>query len=222
MHDWVGQFAHRHGLAGEQRFVHIDLTAHQLRIGGNAVAFMQHQQVAHHHVAPGDALFAAVADHQCTRRGEITQRFERALRLALLRQRDADHHEYKAEQKQRLALIAQEQVDAARGQQHEEHRLAQHAKHNGPGRLGRGAGQQVLPIARQTCRGFDGAQTRWHRVGPILPGDRSGFIGCHINPSICAAAGRRARRPTPRPRPRSMPAPLPARCGSTTWRCSRR
>ncbi|WP_236748784.1 hypothetical protein [Acidovorax carolinensis] len=58
---------------------------------------MQHQQVAAHHVAPGDALLLAVADDQRARGRQVAQRFERALRLALLRQRDADDHKHKAQ-----------------------------------------------------------------------------------------------------------------------------
>ena len=61
-------------------------------IGRNAVAFAQHEQVAAHHVASGDALRLAVADDQRARTGEVAQGFDGALGLAFLvqgeRQRD--------------------------------------------------------------------------------------------------------------------------------------
>jgi len=63
----VRQLGHRHGLAGEQGLVHLQLALHKPRVGGNPVAFMQHQQVAAHHVAPGDPLLLAVAQHQRAR-----------------------------------------------------------------------------------------------------------------------------------------------------------
>jgi len=62
------------------------------------------------------------------------------LRLALLRQRDADHNEHKAEQEQRFGPVAQRQVDTASGQQHQEHRLGEYLSHDRQGRFRCAAG----------------------------------------------------------------------------------
>ena len=45
-------------------------------------------------------------------------RFQRALRLSLLRQRDANHHEHKGQQQRGLGAVTQQQVDATGRQQH--------------------------------------------------------------------------------------------------------
>lgn len=49
------------------------MTVQQQRIGGDAVALVQDQQVADHHIATGHADFLAAAEHQRTRRGQLTQ-----------------------------------------------------------------------------------------------------------------------------------------------------
>ena len=149
------QLVHRHGLARQQGLVHRQLALHQHGVSGHAVAFVQHQQVAAHHVAPGDALFLAVTDDQRARRREVAQGFQRALRLALLRQRDADHDEHEGQQQGRLRAVAQQQVDAAGHQQHQEHRLGEDALHHAPQGAGFAAGQQVGAI---------GAPGGWRRL----------------------------------------------------------
>lgn len=49
------------------------MAAQQQRVGGDAVAFMQCQQVADHHLATGNAHLLAAADHQRTRGGQFAQ-----------------------------------------------------------------------------------------------------------------------------------------------------
>jgi hypothetical protein len=128
---------------------------------------VQHQQVAADHLGAGDALLLAAAQHQGARGGQLAQRLQRALRAALLHQRDADDHEDEAEQKQRLAPVAQRQVDAARGQQHQEHGLGEHLAHDRQQRLGRAARQLVGAVARQALGGLVVAQALG-RIG--MPG----------------------------------------------------
>ena len=54
--------AHRYRLARQQRFIDLHLAAvDQQRVGGNAVALRQQQQVALHHLKPGNARGLAVA-----------------------------------------------------------------------------------------------------------------------------------------------------------------
>ena len=171
-----GQFGHGHGFAGEQGFVHFELAVDQQRVGGNAVALVQHEQIAAHHLAPGNALFLAVADHQRARGRQVAQGFERALGLAFLRQRDADDHKHKAQQEQRLAPVAQRQVDAASGQQHEKHGLGNHVPHDGQRGLGRAARQQVGAFGGEAAGRLGSAQplTRWYRRGRLAFGGGHG------------------------------------------------
>jgi len=110
-----GQLGHGHGLTREQRFINLQLAIDQQRIGGNAVALVQHQQVANHHLASGNALRLTVPQHQGARGRQVAQRLQRTLRFAFLHQRDGDDHEHKAQQEQRLTPVAQRQVNATGG-----------------------------------------------------------------------------------------------------------
>ena len=172
------QLVHRNGFAGQQRFVHGQLALHQQGVGRDPVAFVQHQQVAAHHVATGDARLRAVAEDQRARRREVAQGFQRALRLALLRQRDADHHEHKGQQQRGFGAVAQQQVDAAGHQQHQEHRLGEHAAHHVPQRARGAAGQQVGAVTGQPGRGVRHAESDRLRAflrGLTGPGWSGGF-----------------------------------------------
>ncbi len=55
------------------------------------------QQVAAHHVAAGDALGLAVADHQRARAGQVAQGFDGALGLALLVQREPERDDARSQ-----------------------------------------------------------------------------------------------------------------------------
>ncbi len=128
------------------------MAVQQQRVGGDAVAFVQYQQVADHHLAAGHAGFLAAADHQRARRRQLAQRFQRALGLALLRQRDADHHEHERQQERRLGAVAQCQVQAAGDQQHQEHRLGEHPADDRQHAARRVARQQVGAVGGQPAR----------------------------------------------------------------------
>ncbi len=110
---------------------------------------MKHQQVATHHVASRNALLLPVADDQRTRCGKVAQRFERALGLALLRQRDAYHHDDRTQQEGSLRTVAKRKVGATGCQQHQEHRLRDHFQHDGGCGFGRTARQQVGAVEGQ-------------------------------------------------------------------------
>ena len=151
-------FGNGNRLPRQQGLVHLQLAIDQHRIGGDAVALMQHQQVTTHHIAPGDALLLAVADHQGTRRRQIAQGLQGTLRLAFLRQRDANDHEDKAQQEQGLGPVAQRQVDAPGGEKHEKHGLGEHIAHDGGRGFGGAAWQQVRAFRAQTGCGLAGTQ----------------------------------------------------------------
>jgi hypothetical protein len=55
---------------------------------------------------------------------ERSQRVECTLGLALLMERDADHHDHRQGERERLAVIADDEIDGCRGDQEHEHRLA--------------------------------------------------------------------------------------------------
>ena len=61
-------------------------------VGRDPVALREDQHVAAHHLASGDAPARAIADDQRARAGEVAERGERPLGLALLDERDRDDH----------------------------------------------------------------------------------------------------------------------------------
>ena len=118
-------FADRHGLARQQRLVRPNaVRRHEQGIGRNAVALAQLEQVAVHHVAPGDALRLAISDDQRAWAGEIAQGFDGALGLAFLIQGERHRHDHEAEQRQALLQVTKHHVQGPRREQQQEHRLA--------------------------------------------------------------------------------------------------
>ena len=81
--------------------------------------------------APGDAQRRAVANHQRARAGQVAQRLERALGLALLHHGDRHHHHDRGSEHQRLAHVAEQEVDQRAGDEQQEHRLAQDLERDG-------------------------------------------------------------------------------------------
>ncbi len=108
----IRPLVHRHGLAGEKGFIRRELALKQLSVCCDTVAFVQHEQVAAHHIASCDARLLSVADHQRARRREIAQRLQGALRLAFLGQGDANDHEHEGKEENGFGLVAQQQIDA--------------------------------------------------------------------------------------------------------------
>ena len=142
----------RDRLAGQQRLVDVQVAILELRIGGDAIALVQHEQVADHDLAPGNAQFAAIADHQRARRGQVAQRFERALGAAFLHQGDADDDEHEREQEHRLGAVAEREVERTGAEQHQEHRLEQHAGDDREQRTRRRTRQHVRAVRGEPAR----------------------------------------------------------------------
>ncbi|MDT4839577.1 hypothetical protein FQZ97_733690 [compost metagenome] len=106
--------AHRHRLAGQQRFVRLHAVGrHQQGVGRHPVTLAQLEQVAAHHIAPGNALRRTVADHQRARAGQVAQRFNGTLGLALLVQRQPQRDDHEAEQRQAFLQVAEHHVERA-------------------------------------------------------------------------------------------------------------
>ena len=155
-----GEFLHRQRLAREQRFVDLHIgAAQQNGIGRNAIAFGQQQDVATDHVGAGDALRLAIAQHARTRARHVTQSGQRVFGLALLVQRQRQHHQHQAKQDHALLQIPEHQVERAGGQQQHEHRLLQRLAHDGAQAPALLAGQHVGAIILQALRRLRCAQT---------------------------------------------------------------
>ena len=60
----------------------------------------------------------------------IAQRFQSALGLALLHQRQADHGDHRHQQKDSFGRVSDQQVDASGGQKHQEHWFGQDVRRN--------------------------------------------------------------------------------------------
>ena len=124
--------ADRDRLARQQRLV--DREVHGVEhdpIGRHAVPFGEQDDVLAHDLAPGNPALHAVPNHERSRARQIAQRSERALRLALLIERDADdeHHEHEEQHRvldPRRLLQADEEIDRAGSDEQQQHRLADH------------------------------------------------------------------------------------------------
>jgi len=186
----AGLLGHRQRFAAEQRFVGLQVVRlDQRRIGGDAVAFAQHQQVAAHHLAPGDAQLLPVADHQRTRAAEIAQRLERALAAALLHHGDRDRDQHEDQQHRRLAVVAEQQVEQAGGDQQAEHRFARDLERDAPGRAPLRRRQLVGAVCGQARGGLGRAQPM-RRVGICV--GHGGALSALVRGLICRTLAGRA------------------------------
>lgn len=80
-----GALAHRNGLACQQRLVGLQIQRVDKRsVGGNPIAFSEHDEITTGDVAPGDTPALAAADHQGPRAGQVAQRLEHTLGAGLL------------------------------------------------------------------------------------------------------------------------------------------
>ncbi|MDT4840776.1 hypothetical protein FQZ97_746070 [compost metagenome] len=118
-------FAHRNSLARQQRFIGPHAVGrNQQGIGRHTVTLAQLEQVAAHHIAPGDALRLAVSDDQRARTREVAQSFDGALCLALLVQGEPQGDDHEPEERQSLLQVTEDEVEGSRPKQQKEHRLA--------------------------------------------------------------------------------------------------
>ncbi len=192
---------HRHRFAGEQRLVGHQIGRRLERgVRRHAVALLHAQQIPDDHFPSGDRSPFAVAQHLRARARELAQRVERTLGLALLVERDADHHEHRRGERQRLAQVAEREIDRRRPDQQQEHRLAHHLPRDRPRPARPGRRQLVVAVAREARGGLPGRQ----RARGRARGDLAGTV-----PRIGIRFARRARaRFVCRIPPRSRLAPL--------------
>jgi hypothetical protein len=147
------RLADRRRLAGQQRLVELEIALREHGgIGRHAVAFGQHDDVAAHHLAPGDAPLLAAAHHQRPRARQIAQGFQHTLGALLLVDGDAEHHQHEARQHGGLAHVAQHEVNGARRHQQQEHRLAQHLERDDQRGAMTRTGQLVVALGGEARR----------------------------------------------------------------------
>ena len=157
----AGLLGHGLGLAGLQRLVQRHLVRLQhIAIGCHTVAFGQHEQVAAHHLAPGNAAELTTAHHQCARAGHLAQCVQRVVGAPLLHDGDAHDDEHKSQQRQGFVRVAHGQVNAAGGQQQQEHRFAGNFCSDTPQLAALGRAQFVGAFGQQTGRRSGRVQTR--------------------------------------------------------------
>ena len=124
-------FSHGHGLAGQQRFVDLQVLAFDnRRICGNAIALGKHKEISARHLAPGYSLAFAVADNQRTRAGQVPKGVQDALGPRFLHDGDCDRQIGKDQQDERFAPVPKRQIDEASGDQQRQHWFAQNFEHN--------------------------------------------------------------------------------------------
>ena len=91
------QFAHGNGFAGQQRFIEQQvLRTEECRVGRDAVAFRDDDDVLADDLPAGNLEPFPVADDPCARAGEIAQRFQHVLAARFLN--DGDGHRERGEQ----------------------------------------------------------------------------------------------------------------------------
>ena len=88
-----GPFAHGDGFASQQRRVGQQILYFaQRRVGRNAVAFCDHNEVAARDLTSGDTPALAIADNQRPGAGQVPQRLQHAFGARFLDNRDHDRH----------------------------------------------------------------------------------------------------------------------------------
>jgi len=79
------RLAHRDRFPRQQRFIGPEIMLFQEHsVGGDAITFCEHHEVAGHHFAASDPSALAVANDQCPRTGEVAERFQDTLGAGLL------------------------------------------------------------------------------------------------------------------------------------------
>ncbi len=114
----AGNLAYRYGLARQQRFVGLHIvTANKNRIGRDAIALYELDDVAAHDLAPRNAFARAVANHQRARTGQVAQRLQHPFGARFLNHSDRNGHQRESEQNQRVLEVTQHQVDRTAAKQ---------------------------------------------------------------------------------------------------------
>jgi hypothetical protein len=124
---------HRHGLAGERGFLHLQARdLRQAQVRRDDVARLDDHHVAGHQAAGHDLGHLPVADHARVRRTQLAQRGHRLLRAVFLHEADhgVQHHDH--HDGDRILGLAHQARDDRRGEQHEDHEVGELRREHEP------------------------------------------------------------------------------------------
>ena len=186
-----GNLAHRHGLAGEQQFIALQIMRREHgRIGRHAVAFGKNDEVAAHHFGAGNAFLDAVADHERARAGQIAQAFEHPLGAGFLNDGDQNRGAGKNAEHDSFLEIAEDEIDDGRAQQQREHRLAQDLEDNADKGAAVGLREGIGTLRFKARGGFlvgKASEYPESRRPRSLPGDENRAAGVAHDPCCIGA-----------------------------------
>ena len=149
------QLAYWNGFTGQQRLVGRQIVrVEQHSVGGNAIAFVEQQDVAGDDLPSGNQRSRAVPDDARPRTRKVAQGAEHALGLSLLHNRDAHHYADKGEEQQSFAQASQDEIEESGAHQHDEHRLGCDTEHDAQKRASRRSLQLVTTACGQARRRF--------------------------------------------------------------------
>ena len=112
-----GDFPHRYCLAGEQRFIALQIMRREHdRIGGHTVAFGKNDEVAADDFGAGYSFLDAVADDKRARAGQIAQAFEHTLGAGFLNDGNENRGAGKKAEHDSFFEIAEEEIDDGRAE----------------------------------------------------------------------------------------------------------
>ena len=162
--DRVGRLAHRVRLAGEGDVVGRELVlTHEARVGADAVALLQDDDVAGHQIGCGDDRHVAVTDDLCVGRHQLLQCLRGLLCTVLLEEPDGRVEEHHADDRDGDVdvVLAAGAGGEHGGGEHEDRRHLEHDREQAgelveeleddrPTDLG---GQHVLAVFLQACEG---------------------------------------------------------------------
>src|SRR5579871_5657658 len=144
-------FAHRCGLTGEKGLVHAQTArASEDRICRNPVAFVEHEDIASHDLAPGDTASLSRAEHQRTRARQIPESVQCMLRASLLDDSNAHHDKDEAKEHKRIFRLAHDQIEGTCPNQQHEHWLTCNLQRDVRNRTGLRRGQLVCTFGDES------------------------------------------------------------------------
>jgi hypothetical protein len=141
------KLADRYRFAGQQRLIELqprilDYPA----VRGHPVAFGENDNIVANYLAAGNAEARAIAHHQRTRAGEVTQCLKRALAARFLDHGDRDREAGQHDQDHGFLQVAKKQIYHAAANQQRQHRLTQD--------LERDPENCPVPLSRQLVGAF--------------------------------------------------------------------
>ena len=146
------------------------------RVGGNAVALTDPQEIARDELAGRDGALAAVPDDRREALERRVQSEDGTLRPQLLREAERGVEDDDEPDRRGFDRLADRCRDERRRDEQPHERLDQLASGNAPVRGAAGAVELVRPIPLEAGRGLGGVEAA-HRIGAELESDPLGIEG---------------------------------------------